>query len=35
MESNQAVHRQRVPWNKGKLVGQKPNDVWVLAPTEN
>ena len=34
METNQAVHRQRVPWNKGKLVGQKapfkPKDVWAM-----
>ena len=34
MESNQPAGRQRVPWNKGKLVGQKapfkPKDVWAM-----
>ncbi len=34
MESNQTAARQRVPWNKGKLVGQKapfkPRDVWAI-----
>jgi integrase len=34
MESNQMAARQRVPWNKGKLVGQKapfkPRDVWAI-----
>lgn len=34
METNQAIPGNRVPWNKGKLVGQKapfkPKDVWVL-----
>jgi integrase len=34
MESSQSAGRQRVPWNKGKLVGQKapfkPHDVWAI-----
>ncbi len=34
METNQAIPGNRVPWNKGKLVGQKapfkPKDVWAL-----
>ena len=34
METNQTVRAQRVPWNKGKLVGQKapfmPKDVWAM-----
>jgi integrase len=34
MEANQTTVRQRVPWNKGKLVGQKapfkPKDVWAI-----
>lgn len=34
METNQTAPRQRVPWNKGKLVGQKapfkPKDVWAM-----
>lgn len=34
METNQTVPVNRVPWNKGKLVGQKapfkPKDVWAL-----
>ena len=34
MEVNQAAPRQRIPWNKGKLVGQKapfkPKDVWAI-----
>lgn len=34
METNQSAPRQRVTWNKGKLVGQKapfkPKDVWAL-----
>jgi hypothetical protein len=32
MDGNQTTDRQRVPWNKDKLVGQKapfkPKDVW-------
>lgn len=34
METNQTASRQRVPWNKGKLVGRKapfkPKDVWAM-----
>jgi integrase len=34
MEINQSAGRQRVSWNKGKLVGQKapfkPKDVWAI-----
>jgi hypothetical protein len=34
MEVNQAAPGQRIPWNKGKLVGQKapfkPKDVWAI-----
>lgn len=34
METNQTASVKRVPWNKGKLVGQKapfkPKDVWAL-----
>ena len=34
METNQTTPRQRVPWNKGKLVGQKApfklKDIWAL-----
>ncbi len=34
MEATQASSRPRVPWNKGKLVGQKapfkPKDVWAM-----
>jgi integrase len=34
MESSHSAGRERVPWNKGKLVGQKapfkPRDVWAI-----
>ena len=34
MDTNEADRRARVPWNKGKLVGQKapfkPKDVWAM-----
>lgn len=34
MEASQTTGRTRVPWNKGKLVGQKapfkPKDVWAI-----
>ena len=34
METNQTAPRQCVPWNKGKLVGQKPplkpKDIWAI-----
>lgn len=34
MESQQTARKPRVPWNKGKLVGQKapfkPKDVWAM-----
>jgi hypothetical protein len=34
MEASQSTVRQRVPWNKGKLVGQKapfkPKGVWAI-----
>jgi integrase len=34
METNLTARRQRIPWNKGKLVGQKapfkPKDLWAM-----
>ena len=34
MDTDQLVQRNRVPWNKGKLVGQKapfkPKDIWAM-----
>ncbi len=34
MESQQTARKPRVPWNQGKLVGQKapfkPKDVWAM-----
>ena len=34
MDSDQLVRPNRVPWNKGKLVGQKapfkPKDIWAM-----
>lgn len=34
MEADQAAPRQHIPWNKGKLFGQKapfkPKDVWAI-----